>query len=109
MQVISDYDGDSIYFRQGATIYEGIVVEGVSLDEVLVRLADGSEMTINVDLIAGTLIPDHPDIGTRVVMLSNRDKGEETRIGEIEGVYTDGMRKIKFLSIHPFGWQSRKY
>ena len=60
VQVIADYDGDSIYFELAGTTYEGRVVVGVSLNEVLVRLADGSEMTINVDHIAGTLIDDHP-------------------------------------------------
>ena len=99
VQVIADYDGESIYFELAGTTKEGRVVVGVSLNEVLVRLADGSEMTINVDRIEGILIADHPDIGTEIVMLGDRDKGEETRIGEIEGVYTDGMRKIKLVSV----------
>ena len=93
--VNSDYDGKSIYFQEGATFYEGRVIEGVSEDEVLVRLADGSEHTISVDEIGGTLIPNHPDEEEDVILLGNRDKGEETVSGGIVAVYTDGMRKIE--------------
>ena len=97
VQVIDYFDGDSIYFKLGGTIHEGRVVEGVSTDEVLVNLADGSEMVINIDRIAGTLIADHPDLGTRVVMLSE-EEGESELIGKIARVYNDDMRKIKILA-----------
>ena len=96
--VISDYDGDSIYFKQGGTIYEGRVVEGVSADEVLVRFADGSEMVVDVDLIAGTWITRHPDVGTKVVMLGER-AGESTLDGEVVKVFSDGVRKIKIVIV----------
>ena len=97
-EVTEVYDGDIIYFKQGGIIYEGRVVEGVSADEVLVTLADGSEMVIAVDRIGGKRIADHPDIGTVVLMQGDRDQGEKIVRGEIKGVYTDGMRKIDLLT-----------
>ena len=99
VEVPDRYDGESIYFEQGGTTFEGLVVKGVSIHEVLVRLADGSEMTINVDRIAGTLIADHPDIGTTVKLLS-KQKGELRLTGRIVAVYTGGMRKIRILNIY---------
>ena len=96
--VVDRYDGDSIYFEQAGTIHEGRVVKGVSATEVLVRLADSSEMVIGVDHIAGTLLADHPDLGTSVIMLGDRDQGEKIIRGKIEGVYSDGMRKIELLT-----------
>ena len=97
-EVTKVYDGDIIYFKQGGIIYEGRVVEGVSADEVLVSLADGSEMVIAVDRIAGKRIAAHPDLGVQVVMLGDRDQGEKLLVGRIAGVYTDGVRKIKFVT-----------
>ena len=97
VQVVTHYDGDSIYFELGGTTYEGRVVEGVSADEVLVTLADGSDMVINVDRIGGTLIADHPDLGTRVVLLSKQE-GESTLSGDIVKVYGD-MRKIEITRV----------
>ncbi len=109
VQVISDYDGDDIYFKRGGTIYEGHVIEGVSVDEVLVSLEGGGEMVINIDRIGGTLIADHADLGERVVLFFNRDRyvslgipGEDVIVGEIEGVYSDGIRKIRCFGIYSF-------
>ena len=127
--VISDYDGDSIYFKQGGTIFEGHVLKGVSADEVRVLLDDRSEIVINVDRIRGTLLPDHPDLGTIVrayVRFLRRMDGwnlrdwlqqsgrldelegwldlEDRQIwgpwGEIIGVYSDGMCKISLDRMH---------
>ena len=92
------YDGDSIIFEQGGTIYEGRVLEGVSEDEVLVRLTDGSDEVVNVNDIAGTLIEDHADIGTGVLMAGDRE-GEKMLGGEIVAVYDNGVRKIKLLYV----------
>ena len=100
VQVVTRFDGDSIYFKHDDTIYEGRVVEGVSPDEVLVALADGGEKVIYVDHIGGTLIADHPDIGVRVKLLGDRDKGESTLTGDITAGYTDGMRKIEIIAVH---------
>ena len=100
VQVVDRYDGDSIYFELRGTVYEGLVIEGVSADEVLVSVVGHSDMVIDVDDISGTLIADHPDVGTAVVLLGNRDKGEETVMGKIEGGYTDGARKIKIFAVH---------
>ena len=97
--VITRYDGESIYFKIGNTIYEGSVVEGVSADEVLVELADGGEKVINVDRIGGTLIADHPDIGVRVKLLGDRDKGESILTGDIAASYSDDMRKIDIFRV----------
>ena len=98
-EVTDLYDGDIIYFKQAGIIYEGRVVKGVSATEVLVRLADSSEMVIGVAHIGGKRIADHPDLGTEVLMLGDRDQGEKIIRGEIEGVYSDGMRKIELLNV----------
>ena len=88
------YDGDSIIFEQGGTIYEGRVLEGVSEDEVLVRLTDGSDEVVNVNDIAGTLIEDHRDRDTRVIM--DGERADEKRLsGKIVAVYDNGVRKIE--------------
>lgn len=94
VQVVTQYDGESIYFKIGNTIYEGSVVEGVSADEVLVELVEGGTKVINVDHIGGTLIADHPDIGVKVKLLGDIDKGESTLTGKITAGYTDDTRKI---------------
>lgn len=93
------YDGDSIIFEQGGTIYEGRVLEGVSEDEVLVRLTDGSDEVVNVNDIAGTLIEDHADLEVIVKLLGDRDKGEKMRRGIITAVYDNGVRKIEIDAI----------
>ena len=93
------YVGDSIYFEEGGTIYEGLVIDGVSNDEILVRLTDGSEEVINHKRIAGTLIADHPDLEVRVVLSGDRDQGEKTLTGDIIAVYDNGLRKIKIFNI----------
>ena len=100
-EVTDLYDGDIIYFKQAGIIYEGRVVKGVSATEVLVRLADSSEMVIGVDHIGGTQIADHPDLEVQVVMLNDLEDEKLVRffIGKIVGVYTDGMRKLRFLIV----------
>ena len=105
VEVLDRYDGKSIIFVLGGTIHEGHVIEGISEDEVLVRLTDGSEMPIGVFRIRGTLIADHPDIGTEVVLQGDRDKGEDILMGEVSGVY-DNVRKIRIHSI--FGLDGKK-
>ena len=99
VEVTDLYDGDSIIFAMGGVVYEGRVVKGVSEDEVLVRLTDGSEEVISVDRIDGTLIADHPDLETRVVLLGDRDQGEGTLDGEIIAVYNNDLRKIKIFKV----------
>ena len=111
MPVIDRYNSASIYFKIGDTFYERRVVEGVSADEVLVRLADGSEMTINVDRIGGTLLADQPDIGSEVFLLPEKvipddlpdpevdGKLDSTLIATMEAVYSNGMRKLKLLGV----------
>ena len=94
------YDGDSIIFEQGGTIYEGRVLEGVSEDEVLVRLTDGSDEVVNVNDIAGTLIEDHADVEVYVLLLGDRDKDEIVLGGDIVAVYDNGVRKIKLLDVN---------
>ena len=104
VEVTDRYNGEGIYFKIGDTFYDGRVVEGVSTDEVLVRLADGSEMTINLDLIRGTLLADQPDVGTYVfllVMVVRPDSDPDLFWGQfmratIEAAYSNGMRKIMF-------------
>ena len=104
VEVTDRYNGEGIYFKIGDTFYDGRVVEGVSTDEVLVRLADGSEMTINLDLIRGTLLADQPDVGTQVyllMMVVRPDSDPDLFRGEfmaatIEAAYSNGMRKIMF-------------
>ena len=92
------YVGDSIIFEEGGTVYEGLVIDGVSNDEILVRLTDGSEEVINHKRIDGTLIANHPDLETGVVMLSERE-GERILAGKIVGTYDDGTRKIEILEV----------
>ena len=92
------YDGDSIIVEQGGTIYEGRVLEGVSEDEVLVRLTDGSDEVVNVNDIAGTLIEDHADLQTPVMLLSGRE-GENLLRGKIVAVYDNGVRKIEMTRV----------
>lgn len=100
VQVVTRYDGDSIYFKRDGTFFEGRVVEGVSPDEVLVALADGGEKVIYVDHIGGTLIANHPDLGVRVKLLGDPDKGETTLSCKIIAAYSDGMRKIEVLRVN---------
>ena len=99
VEVTDLYDGDSIIFAMGGVVYEGRVVKGVSEDEVLVRLTDGSEEVISVDNIDGTLIADHPDLETVVVLLGDRDQGEKTLHGKIGEVFNNGVRKIEISAI----------
>ena len=98
-EVTDLYDGDIIYFKQAGIIYEGRVVKGVSATEVLVRLADSSEMVIGVAHIGGKRIAAHPDLEVEVKILGDRDQGEKLLTGRIAGVYTDGMRKIEIINI----------
>ena len=102
VQVVERYDGDSIYFELGGTIYEGRVIEGVSADEVLVSVAGTSDFLINIDDIGGTLIADHPDLGVKVMMLGERE-GEKIFHGKITGVYGDNTRKIELFSVEFVG------
>ena len=98
VEVTDRYVGDNIYFKVGGTIYAGYVLEGVSANEVKVRLDDRSTMTISLDRVRGTRLADHPDLGTSVIMLGDRDQDEKIVRGKIEGVYSDGMRKIELLT-----------
>ena len=100
VEVTDLYDGDNIIFAMGGVVYEGRVVKGVSEDEVLVRLTDGSEEVISVNSIDGTLIADHPDLETRVKLLGDQDQGESTLDGEIIAVYNSGVRKIKVTTVN---------
>ena len=98
-EVTDLYDGDIIYFKQAGIIYEGRVVKGVSATEVLVRLADSSEMVISVAHIGGKRIAAHPDLEVVVKILGDRDQDEKMLTGRIAGVYTDGMRKIEIFAV----------
>jgi hypothetical protein len=98
-EVTDQYVGDNIYFKVGGTFNEGYVVEGVSADEVKVRLDDGNTKTISLDSVRGTRLVAHPDLEVVVTILGDRDQGEELLVGRIAGVYTDGMRKIKIINI----------
>ena len=97
--VTNRYVGEDVYFEMDGSFLEGSVVEGVSADEVSIRLVDNSEMTISINSIKGTLLSDHPDLGIRVVMLGDREKGELSIGGDITAVYDDGVRKIKFFLV----------
>ena len=99
VEVTNRYVGEDVYFEMDGSFLEGYVVEGVSADEVNIRLDNNSEMTISIDSIKGTLLDDHPDLGIRVVMLGDREKGELSIGGDIIAVYDDGMRKIKFFLV----------
>ncbi len=103
VEVTDRYVGDSVYFKIGDTFHAGAVLEGVSADEVKVRLDDRSEKVVSIDRIRGTLLADHADIGVVVKLLGDRNKGESTLNGEIVGVYDDGMRKIEIFSISHLG------
>ena len=93
------YVGENIIFVLGGSFYEGFVIKSVSEDEVLVRLADGEEMVFDVIRVRGTLIDDHADIDTKVVLLADRDKNEDTFLGRIVAVYDNGVRKIRITTI----------
>ena len=97
--VTNRYVGENVYFQMDGSFLEGYVVEGISADELSIRLADGSETTISIDEVKGTLLGDHPDLGTRVVVLGNREKGEFSLGGDITACYNDGMRKIKLFIV----------
>ena len=99
VEVTDQYVGDNIYFKVGGTFYEGYVVEGVSADEVKVRLDDRSTMTISLDRVRGTLLADHSDVGVEVLLLGDRNKNEKTLTGIIVDVFDDGMRKIRIYVI----------
>ena len=74
VEVTDQYVGDNIYFKVGGTFNEGYVVEGVSADEVKVRLDDRSTLTISVDSVRGARIADHPDVGVRMVLLGKQGR-----------------------------------
>jgi hypothetical protein len=99
VQVVDRYDGDSIYFELRGTIYEGLVIEGVSADEVLVDVVGTSDMVISIDDIGGTLLADHPDVGVKVKMLGDRTQGEKMLTGKIFAVYDDGVCKIEIHAV----------
>jgi len=103
VQVITRYDGESVYFKLNEAFYEGSVVEGISADEVLVEVAGGFQKVINVDRIGGTLIADHPDLGVTVVILGDPGKGLEMLTGRITAAYSDDMRKIVIHHIQVMG------
>ena len=99
VEVTDRYVGDNIYFKVGGTFNEGYVVEGVSADEVKVRLDDRSTLTISVDSVRGTRIADHSDVRVQVVLLGDRSKNEKLLVGRIVDVFDDDMRKIKITSM----------
>ena len=98
-EVTDQYVGDNIYFKVGGTFNAGYVVEGVSADEVKVRLDDGNTKTISVDSVRGTRLADHSDVGVKVKLLGDRDKNEKNLTGKIVDVFDDGMRKIQIFNI----------
>ena len=99
VEVTDQYVGDNIYFKVGGTFNEGYVVEGVSANEVKVRLDDRSTLTISLDRVRGTRIADHSDVGVTVILLGDRNKNEKTLSGIIVDVFDDGMRKIRIYVI----------
>ena len=99
VEVTDQYVGDNIYFKIDGTFNEGYVVEGVSANEVKVRLDDRSTLTISVDSVRGTRLADHSDVEVIVVMRGDRNKNEKIARGEIVDVFDDGMRKIKMLTV----------
>ena len=99
VEVTDQYVGDNIYFKIDGTFNEGYVVEGVSANEVKVRLDDRSTMTISLDRVRGTRLADHSDVGVQVVLLGDRNKGEKLLVGRIVDVFDDGMRKINITSM----------
>ena len=98
VEVTDQYVGDNIYFKIDGTFNEGYVVEGVSANEVKVRLDDRSTLTISLDSVRGTRLADHSDVGVRVVLLGE-GKGERTLLGRIVDVFDDGMRKIEISTV----------
>ena len=96
-EVTDQYVGDNIYFKVGGTFNEGYVVEGVSADEVKVRLDDRSTLTISLDSVRGTRLADHSDVGVQVKLLGNQDKKEKILSGEIVDVFDDARIKLKKL------------
>ena len=112
VSVIDIFDGKNIYFELSGITYEGRVVEGVSADEVLVRVTaghfTGSDMIINVDRIGGTLLADQPEIDTEVLVLIEYalpeadvdDLGVRDMVAIITAVYSNGMCKLRLLGTH---------
>ena len=74
-EVTDQYVGDNIYFKIDGTFNEGYVVEGVSANEVKVRLDDRSTLIISLDRVRGTRLADHSDVGVEVVT-AGRSKQE---------------------------------
>ena len=99
VEVTDQYVGDNIYFKIDGTFNEGYVLEGVSANEVKVRLDDRSTMTISLDRVRGTRLADHSDVGVKVKLLGNQDKKEKILTGYIIDVFDDGMRKIEIFNI----------
>ena len=99
VEVVDRYDGTDILFEEKGIIYEALVIEGVSEDEVLVRLVDDSREVISVDSIAGTSIDDHPDLEAEVKLMGNQNKDESNLTGEIVAVYDNGVRKIEIFAV----------
>ena len=99
VEVTDQYVGDNIYFKVGGTFNEGYVVEGVSANEVKVRLDDRSTMTISLDRVRGTRLADHSDVEVEVVMLGDRNKNEGLLLCRIVDVFDDGVRKIEIITI----------
>ena len=99
VEVTDQYVGDNIYFKIDGTFNEGYVLEGVSANEVKVRLDDRSTMTISLDSVRGTRIADHSDVGVEVKLLGDRNKNEKTLTGKIVDVFDDGMCKIQIHHI----------
>ena len=102
-EVTDQYVGDNIYFKIDGTFNEGYVVEGVSANEVKVRLDDRSTITISLDSVRGTRIADHSDVGVKVKLLGNQDKKEKILTGKIVDVFDDGMRKIEIFAVRFMG------
>lgn len=110
VQVISDYDGDSILFVEAGTYHEARVLEGVSADEVRVTGGDGWEKVIPVDRIQGTLIPDHPDLDIKFVdiYIDVDEVGDVGRVkifdGKIHGAdHIDKIVPFNFGDVKAFG------
>ena len=99
-EVTDQYVGDNIYFKIDGTFNEGYVVEGVSANEVKVRLDDRSTLTISLDSVRGTRIADHSDVGVTVILLGNRNENERKLRGKIVDVFDDGMRKIEIFAVN---------
>ena len=63
--------------RSDGTFNEGYVVEGVSANEVKVRLDDRSTLTISLDSVRGTRLADHSDVGVKVKLLGESRQERE--------------------------------